>query len=162
MIAGTLSGICEALTYAQAQGLDLHKLVASLATGAAGSKQLDAFGEKIIGRGLCPGLFLKHFVKDMGLGPGEAQEKGLSLEVLGPGADQLSPAGGPGLWGLGHPSPHQTLPALNRAAPKGGTPPYGAEPPRSRPPQGKEKPDLPRPGLRYRSPGHPAGPCPGA
>lgn len=83
MIAGTLSGICEALTYAQAQGLDLHKLVASLATGAAGSKQLDAFGEKIIGGDYAPGFFLKHFVKDMGLALGEAQEKGLSLEVLG-------------------------------------------------------------------------------
>ena len=83
MIAGTLSGICEALTYAKAQGLDLERLVASLATGAAGSKQLDAFGGKIIAGDYAPGFFLKHFVKDMGLALSEAQDKGLSLEVLG-------------------------------------------------------------------------------
>lgn len=82
MIAGTLSGICEALTYAKAQGLDLERLIASLATGAAGSKQLDAFGEKIITGDYAPGFFLKHFVKDMGLALAEAQAKGLSLEVL--------------------------------------------------------------------------------
>lgn len=46
MIAGTLSGVCEALTYAKAKGLDLRVLIDSLATGAAGSKQLDAFGKK--------------------------------------------------------------------------------------------------------------------
>lgn len=83
MIAGTLSGICEALTYAKAQGLDLERLVASLATGAAGSKQLDAFGGKIIAGDYAPGFFLKHFVKDMGLALSETQDKGLSLEVLG-------------------------------------------------------------------------------
>ena len=82
MIAGTLSGICEALTYARAQGLDLERLIASLATGSAGSKQLDAFGEKIIAGDYAPGFFLKHFVKDMGLALSEAQAKGLSLEVL--------------------------------------------------------------------------------
>lgn len=82
MIAGTLSGICEALTYAKAQRLDLDRLVASLATGAAGSKQLDAFGEKIIAGDYAPGFFLKHFIKDMGLALSEAQAKGLSLEIL--------------------------------------------------------------------------------
>ena len=82
MIAGTLSGICEALTYAKSQGLDLDRLVASLATGAAGSKQLDAFGGKLIAGDYAPGFFLKHFVKDMGLALSEAQAKGLSLEIL--------------------------------------------------------------------------------
>jgi 3-hydroxyisobutyrate dehydrogenase/2-hydroxy-3-oxopropionate reductase len=62
MIAGTLSGVCEALTYAKAKGLDLRVLIDSLATGAAGSKQLDAFGEKIVAGDYAPGFFLKHFV----------------------------------------------------------------------------------------------------
>jgi 3-hydroxyisobutyrate dehydrogenase/2-hydroxy-3-oxopropionate reductase len=82
MIAGTLSGICEALAYAKAKGLDQKNLLASLATGAAGSRQLDAFGEKIINGDYAPGFFLKHFVKDMGLASQEAQDSGLSLEVL--------------------------------------------------------------------------------
>ncbi len=82
MIAGTLSGICEALSYAKAKGLDLELLVRSLATGAAGSKQLDAFGDKIIAGDYAPGFFLKHFVKDMGLAAQEAEDSGLSLEIL--------------------------------------------------------------------------------
>lgn len=48
MIAGTLSGVCEALTYAKAKGLDLQTVLNSVSTGAAGSKQLDTFGPKIL------------------------------------------------------------------------------------------------------------------
>lgn len=82
MIAGTLSGVCEALTYAQAKGLDLEVLLRSLSTGAAGSKQLDAFGEKMIASDYAPGFFLKHFVKDMGLALEESKASGLVLDVL--------------------------------------------------------------------------------
>lgn len=57
MIAGTLSGVCEAMSYAKAQGLNLRTLLDSVATGAAGSKQLDAFGVKINERRLCTGIF---------------------------------------------------------------------------------------------------------
>lgn len=82
MIAGTLSGVCESLAYARAKGLNLNTLLHSLATGAAGSKQLDAFGEKIIQGDYAPGFFLKHFVKDMGLALEEAEASGLDLSVL--------------------------------------------------------------------------------
>lgn len=34
MIAGTLSGVCEALTYAKAKGLDLDTVIRSVSTGA--------------------------------------------------------------------------------------------------------------------------------
>ena len=40
MIAGTLSGVCEALTYAKAKGLDPQVFLDSVSTGAAGSKQI--------------------------------------------------------------------------------------------------------------------------
>ncbi|MCR5346974.1 MAG: NAD(P)-dependent oxidoreductase [Fretibacterium sp.] len=82
MIAGALSGVCEALAYARAKGLDLSVLLKSVSTGAAGSKQLDAFGPKILEGNFEPGFFMKHFIKDMGLADGEAQESGLQLEVL--------------------------------------------------------------------------------
>ena len=82
MIAGSLSGVCEALTYARAKGLDLETLLRSVSTGAAGSKQLDAFGPKILAGDYAPGFFLKHFVKDMKLAEAEAEESGLHLEVL--------------------------------------------------------------------------------
>ena len=48
MIAGTMSGLCEALSYAKAKDLDCETVLKSVATGAAGSKQLDFFGEKIL------------------------------------------------------------------------------------------------------------------
>lgn len=82
MIAGTLSGVCEALTYAKEQGLDLDTVMKSVATGAAGSKQLDTFGPKIINGDYAPGFFMKHFIKDMKLALVEANRKGLSLDVL--------------------------------------------------------------------------------
>ena len=82
MIAGALSGVCEALAYAKAKGLNLQTLLDSVSTGAAGSRQLDAFGPKILADDYRPGFFLKHFVKDMSLAAEEAEKSGLSLEVL--------------------------------------------------------------------------------
>ena len=82
MIAGAFSGVCEAFSYAQAKGLDLNVLFDSVSTGAAGSKQLDAFGPKIIAGDYAPGFFMKHFIKDMKLALTEANMSGLSLEVL--------------------------------------------------------------------------------
>ena len=82
MIAGTLSGVCEALTYAKAKGLDLDTMVKSVATGAAGSRQLDLFAPKIMAEDYAPGFFMKHFIKDMTLALTEANRSGLCLEVL--------------------------------------------------------------------------------
>lgn len=82
MIAGALSGVCEALTYAKSKGLDLQVLLDSVSTGAAGSKQLDTFGPKILAGDYAPGFFMKHFVKDMRLALTEANMSELNLEVL--------------------------------------------------------------------------------
>ena len=82
MIAGALSGVCEALAYARAKGLDLNVLLKSVSTGAAGSKQLDAFGTKLQQGNFAPGFFMKHFIKDMGLADGESRDSGLQLEML--------------------------------------------------------------------------------
>lgn len=82
MIAGALSGVCEALAYAKAEGLDWNTLLGAVATGAAGSKQLDFQGRKILGGDFAPGFFMKHFVKDMKLAEEEADTAGLDLNVL--------------------------------------------------------------------------------
>lgn len=82
MIAGTLSGVCEALTYAKAKGLDLDTVLKSVSTGAAGSKQLDTFGPKILAEDYAPGFFMKHFIKDMKLALIEANMSELCLDVL--------------------------------------------------------------------------------
>ena len=82
MIAGTMSGICEAFTYAKAKGLNLETVLNSVATGAAGSKQLDAFGEKILKEDYAPGFFMKHFIIDMKLALTEANRSEVNLDVL--------------------------------------------------------------------------------
>lgn len=82
MIAGTLSGVCEAITYAQEKGLDLDTFMKSVSTGAAGSRQLELFGPKIIAGDYAPGFFMKHFIKDMKLALIEANKSGIDLGVL--------------------------------------------------------------------------------
>lgn len=82
MIAGALSGVCEALTYAKEKGLDLDIVLRSLSSGAAGSKQLDSLGPKILKEDYAPGFFMKHFIKDMRLALIEANMSGLDLGVL--------------------------------------------------------------------------------
>ncbi|MDD2979896.1 MAG: NAD(P)-dependent oxidoreductase [Hespellia sp.] len=82
IIAGTLSGVCEALAYASAKGLDLQTVFDSVSTGAAGSTQLSTFGPKILAGDYAPGFILKHFVKDMKLADEESLKSRLKLEVL--------------------------------------------------------------------------------
>ena len=82
MVAGALSGVCEALTYAKAEGLDLRTLLGAVSTGAAGSKQLDAQGPKILSGDFTPTFFMKHFVKDMRIAEEEAEAAGLNLSML--------------------------------------------------------------------------------
>ena len=82
MIAGTLSGVCEAIAYAKEKGLDMDTFLKSVSTGAAGSRELDLFGSKIINEDYAPGFFMKHFIKDMKLALIEANKSGLNLEVL--------------------------------------------------------------------------------
>lgn len=82
MIAGTLSGVCEAITYAKSKGLNLDTVLKSVATGAAGSAQLDTFGSKILNDDYAPGFFMKHFIKDMKLALDEAENSDLHLNIL--------------------------------------------------------------------------------
>lgn len=82
MIAGTISGMCEALSYAKAKGLDMQTLLDSVATGAAGSKQLDTLAPRILKGDYAPGFFIKHFIKDMRLAAEEADASSLHLDVL--------------------------------------------------------------------------------
>jgi len=82
IIAGTLSGVCEALVYAAAKGLNLQTLINSISKGAAGSKQLDSLAPRILAGDYAPGFFIKHFIKDMKLAVEEAEECGLYLEIL--------------------------------------------------------------------------------
>lgn len=81
-IAGAISGVCEAMVYAKANGLDVGVMVDSIASGAAGSAQLNATAPKILSGNFAPGFFIKHFIKDMKLAAEEAEAAGISLGVL--------------------------------------------------------------------------------
>lgn len=82
MIAANLSGVCEALLYAEKKGLDLQTVIQAVGSGAAGSRQLDLQSAKLLANDFTPGFFIKHFVKDMKLAAEEARESGLHLEIL--------------------------------------------------------------------------------
>ena len=82
IIAGTLAGVCEGMTYAKTQGLDMMRFLRAVSTGSAGSKQLDSAGPRILDRDFTPGFSIKHFVKDLLLAIDESQKEYLNLDVL--------------------------------------------------------------------------------
>ncbi|MBQ7151709.1 MAG: NAD(P)-dependent oxidoreductase [Synergistaceae bacterium] len=82
IIAGTIAGVCEGMTYAKAKGLDMSKFLRAISTGAAESKQLDMNAPKILDRDYTAGFAIKHFLKDMVLALDEANKESLGLDVL--------------------------------------------------------------------------------
>ena len=81
-IAGTISGVCEAVAYARAAGLDLEAMLKTIGCGAAASAQLQKIAPKMVSGDFAPGFYIKHFIKDMSIAQQEAETAGLSLEVL--------------------------------------------------------------------------------
>jgi 3-hydroxyisobutyrate dehydrogenase len=53
------------LSYAEQAGLDPHKVLASIGTGAAGGFLLNNLGPKMIDRNFAPGFFVEHFLKGL-------------------------------------------------------------------------------------------------
>jgi 3-hydroxyisobutyrate dehydrogenase len=82
LIASNMIGVCEALLYGYRAGLDLERVMQSVASGAAGSWSLSNLGPRIIGNRFEPGFFVEHFIKDMGIALDEAKRMGLALPGL--------------------------------------------------------------------------------
>ena len=82
LIAGNMVGVCEALLYGYRAGLDLNRVLESVASGAAGSWSLSNLGPRIIQNNFDPGFFVQHFIKDMGIALDEARRMGLVLPGL--------------------------------------------------------------------------------
>lgn len=72
MIANTLQGICEAMSYLKCKNVDESFVYRFLRNGAAGSKQLDFQGKKMLDNDYAPGFYVKHFVKDLKIATQEA------------------------------------------------------------------------------------------
>jgi 3-hydroxyisobutyrate dehydrogenase len=82
LIATGMIGVCEALLYGYQAGLDLDKVLESVASGAAGSWSLSNYGPRIIAGNFDPGFFVAHFIKDMGIALEEARRMQLALPGL--------------------------------------------------------------------------------
>jgi len=82
LIATGMIGVCEAILYGYKAGLDLEKVLESVASGAAGSWSLSNYGPRMIAGNFDPGFFVEHFIKDMGIALAEARRMKLALPGL--------------------------------------------------------------------------------
>lgn len=65
-VGGALSGVCEALAFAEKAGLDLALTRELIAGGAGGSWAFEFYGPKILARDWTPGFSVKNQRKDFG------------------------------------------------------------------------------------------------
>ena len=96
-IASGMLGVCEALAYARASGLDPDTVLASIGGGAAGSWSLSNLGPRMLVGNFDPGFYVKHFRKDMRLAIESADTLGLDtpgLDLAKASYDRLAEAGG--------------------------------------------------------------------
>lgn len=82
LIAGALSGVCEALLYAKKAGLDPKIVMESVSGGAAASWQLLNLGPRILRGDFEPGFYAEHFVKDMSIALESARKMEVPLPAL--------------------------------------------------------------------------------
>lgn len=82
LVSVTNLAVCEALTFARANGLDEQKTLAAVGGGAAGSWQLTNLGPKMTAGDFRPGFMIKLQAKDLRLAEEAARDAGLSLSAL--------------------------------------------------------------------------------
>ena len=81
VIAGTIAAVAEGLTYLQKVGLDPHIALGAIGGGSASSWQLLNNGPKMLKGDFAPGFYLHHFIKDLTLATGEAEQVGLQMPI---------------------------------------------------------------------------------
>jgi 3-hydroxyisobutyrate dehydrogenase len=82
LVTITNLAVCEALTFAKENGLDLQKTLTAVGSGAAGSWQLTNLGPKMAAGDFRPGFMIKLQQKDLRLALEATKEKGLDLSGL--------------------------------------------------------------------------------
>lgn len=82
VIASTIMGVSEGLSYAKQAGLDLNTVLKSIGGGAASGFQLTVLGGKMIAGDFAPGFYIEHFIKDLGIALSEAERMQLDLPGL--------------------------------------------------------------------------------
>lgn len=81
-ICGAIAGVCEAVTYARANGLDPSNMLSCIGGGAAGSWQLANMAPRMLKGDFAPGFFIKHQVKDLRLAQKSAAAADIELPIL--------------------------------------------------------------------------------
>lgn len=81
-IAANMLGVCEAIAYAKASGLDPDTVLQSISAGAAGSWSLSNLAPRILAGNFDPGFYVKHFIKDMTIAADSARRMGLDTPGL--------------------------------------------------------------------------------
>ena len=79
LIAGTMLGMAEALSYAKKAGLNPETVLQSVGGGAAASWSLNNLAPRILKSDFAPGFFIEHFLKDLRIALDEARASGLDL-----------------------------------------------------------------------------------
>ncbi|ABE35855.1 D-isomer specific 2-hydroxyacid dehydrogenase, NAD binding domain protein [Paraburkholderia xenovorans LB400] len=82
VIASTMLGVAEGLSYARNAGLDVQTVLSSIGSGAASGFLLNNLGPKMANGDFAPGFMIEHFVKDMALAYEEALAMGHELPGL--------------------------------------------------------------------------------
>ncbi|MDO5116578.1 MAG: NAD(P)-dependent oxidoreductase [Synergistaceae bacterium] len=82
VIAGTMTGMCEALAFAKSCGLDLKEFIEAVGGGSAATWSLNNYGPRILGGDFEPGFFIKHYIKDMKLAEEAANDMDMDLPAL--------------------------------------------------------------------------------
>jgi 3-hydroxyisobutyrate dehydrogenase len=96
-IASGMLGVCEALAYAEASGLDPETVLSSIGSGAAASWSLSNLAPRIIAGNFEPGFYVKHFIKDLTIALSSAMAMGLrtpGLELAKSLYEELAASGG--------------------------------------------------------------------
>lgn len=80
-VAGAVVGVNEALAFANAAGLDVPLFLDAVSKGAAGSRIMDIFGERMLSREFASGGSVRYIIKDLGMAleVGDGQEEANAL-----------------------------------------------------------------------------------
>lgn len=81
-LGGVIAGVCEAITYARAAGLEVQTMLDSIAQGAAGSWQMSNMAPRMMKGDFQPGFFIKHYIKDMKIAMEESDARQVTLPIL--------------------------------------------------------------------------------
>lgn len=79
LVSVTNLAVCEALTFASKNGLDLNKTISAVSAGAANSWQLANLGPKMVARDFAPGFMIDLMQKDLRLVMHAASESATCL-----------------------------------------------------------------------------------